>query len=154
LFVLAGILVVFHPVFALRTLSTLVGIGLLISSADHLVPYFTLRSFNLRPAWLLVSGIVDAVYGLVFILPSGPVFFAVLAGLWVLFFACARAYMAYLNWRLRAPRWWITAAGSFVMTFAALFLLAHPSGWMALTGAVFIAVGAFAITEGRILYGA
>jgi len=152
LFVLLGILTAAHPMFAMRTLSTIIGVGLIISAANHLIPYLSLRRYSLRPKWLLALGLVDAVYGIIFVTPLGPVFFATFVGLWILFVACARSYMAYLNRAAGAPKWWVTLVCCAAMLIGAMFLLIHPAAWMIIIGAMLVAVGILVIVEGRALY--
>ncbi|MDR3279271.1 MAG: DUF308 domain-containing protein [Synergistaceae bacterium] len=152
IFALVGIFAALHPAFAISAISTLVGVGLLISSANHVVPYFSLKNSPLRPRWLLASAVVDAIYGVVFVSPLGGKFFATFVGLWILFFACARVYMAYVNWVLRASKWWTTPACCVVMLIVAVFLLVNPNIWMIFTGAALIGVGVLTIIEGRLLY--
>ncbi|MDR1965682.1 MAG: DUF308 domain-containing protein [Synergistaceae bacterium] len=152
---LAGLFVAVSPMLALMSLSSLMGIGLLVSGVNHLVPYFSMRNSEFRPKWLLVSGVLDVIFGAVFISRLGLAIlaFSTLAGLWAIFAACARAYMSYVNRAAGLEKWRASAASCALMALIALFLLAFPTMAVTFAGAATSAAGVLIIAEGRIIYG-
>lgn len=158
IFILLGVLSLLHPFLALVSVAVFMGIGLIITGINNLVPFFTMKGNPLRPKWLLPMGILDILFGFLFISRIGLAIFTLstLLGLWVLLVGCLRLYIAYEIKSAGVTKWWWMLVSAVLMLLAAAVLLSHPVaavlGVAMLTGLSLIGVGALSIAEGRILY--
>jgi len=154
--VLVGLLGALNLVFPIISLPTTMGVGLIFSGLNYIVPYFALKNSPIRPKWFMVLCAIDTIFGILFLTHVGlmPFKLPVLIGLWIIFVACARVYMAFVNFRLKIGHWWITLTVSAYMVLSSSAMMANTSGsvplfaWNAL-----IVTGIFIINEGRKLFG-
>lgn len=65
---LMGIICLLWPGVALVTVTTMVGIGFLISGIASIAGFATLGAFSLFPGWTLFGGIVNVLLGILFLL--------------------------------------------------------------------------------------
>ena len=152
--VIMGLLCALNPVLGSPAQISVMGVGLLVSGLNYFVPYFALKNSQIRPKWLMLLGVVDAAFGVLFISRMGLLLFKplLLAGIWLIFAACLRVYMAFANFRERIPMWWMTLAVSVCMIAAAAVVMSVPSD-AALAWCALIIPGIFVIQEGRKLFG-
>ena len=156
LIVLIGALGALSYAFPSITLPTVMGVGLLVSGLNYLVPYFALKNFPVRPKWFMILGIVDVVFGILFAARIWlvPFRFPTLAGIWMIFAACSRVFMAFENFRAKIGKWWITLVVSGYMLFAAAAMMANTTKDMSFPSwSAMIVSGVFIINEGRKLFG-
>ena len=158
LMIVMGVVSLLHPMVALVSTAVLLGIGFLIAGLNNLVPYFTIKDPAIRPKWLLPLGIVDIVFGVVFISHIGLAMFTVttLLGIWIALAGVMRLYIAF---QLRAggvTRWWIMLVSGVLMLIAAFLLLSNPIvaaiGVAMITGIALIGAGCLMIAEGGVIY--
>jgi hypothetical protein len=131
------------------------GVGLLIAGLNYFVPYAALKNSKFRPVWLVAFSVVYAAFGMLFLLGVGDLFFSlpVLTGLWMIFTACSRAYMAYSNFRAGIAKWWITVFSCAYMLFASSTMMSGAGQSMSLPSWIaLIMTGVFIINEGRKLF--
>ena len=131
------------------------GAGLLIASLNYFVPYAALKNSKFRPSWLVAFGVLDVLFAARFLLRAGLLLFSfpVLTGLWMIFAACLRAYMAYSNCRCGIAKWWITAVSCAYMLFASASMMTGAAQTMSLLSwNALIMTGVFIINEGRKLF--
>lgn len=158
LMIVMGAFSLLHPVMALVSTAVLLGIGFIVAGLNNLVPYFTIKDPAIRPRWLLPLGIVDIVFGLVFISHVGLAIFTVTAllGVWVAIVGFMRLYIAFQLKAGGISKWWIMLVSGVLMLIAAFLLLSHPVvaviGVAMITGASLIGVGCLMIAEGRVIY--
>jgi uncharacterized membrane protein HdeD (DUF308 family) len=153
--IVLGVLGALGRMFPAISPSMVMGAGLLIDGLNYFVPYAALKNSKFRPIWLVAFGVVDVVFAAMFLFRVGLLLFSfpVLTGLWMIFAACLRAYMAYVNHRAGIAKWWITAVSCVYMVFASAAMMtgaAQPMpllSWNAL-----IMTGVFIINEGRKLF--
>jgi uncharacterized membrane protein HdeD (DUF308 family) len=141
--------------FSAISLPTVMGVGLLTAGFNYLVPYLALRNSEFRPLWLTVLGAVDVAFAALFLSRVGllPFSFPDLTGIWMIFAACSRAYMAYSNCRAGIAKWWMTAVTCVYMAFASAAMMAGASQTMSLLSwNALIMTGVFIINEGRKLF--
>jgi uncharacterized membrane protein HdeD (DUF308 family) len=150
IFVLAGILVIADFILGFMSIPSLLGISLLLSGANNLVPYFSMKHNPLRPRWLLPAGVADVVFG-VFSL-SRMFEFTVILAVWALIAGCARVYMFYTVRSSGAARYWATLCSALLMIVTAVLLLSRLPIAGILAGVFFAVIGAAVINEGRVLY--
>jgi uncharacterized membrane protein HdeD (DUF308 family) len=153
--ILVGALGALSRVFSIISPPSALGVGLIFSGLNYLVPYFALKNSKIRPKWLMVLGGVDAIFGILFLTRLGllPFRLPTLIGLWIIFVACARVYMAFANFRAGVGKWWVTLTVSAYMVLASASMMANSAdtasllAWNAL-----IVTGLFIINEGRKLF--
>ncbi|MDR3164458.1 MAG: DUF308 domain-containing protein [Synergistaceae bacterium] len=154
--VLMGALGVLNPIFRSISPPLVMGWGLIISGVNYFVPYFALRKSPLRPRWFFVLATVDAVFGVLFLTRLGLLLFkfSTLVGLWLIFLACARFYMAYFNYKAKIPCWWVTLTVCGYVALAAAAMMANSSDSLSLLSwNALIMTGIFIVNEGRKLFG-
>jgi uncharacterized membrane protein HdeD (DUF308 family) len=119
------------------------------------VPYFALKNSVFRPNWFMALGAIDGLFGVLCLTRIGFILFSfpVLIGIWIIFSACARFYMAFLNFRAGIGKWWITLVVSAYMLLASASMMANTSDtiWF-LSWNTLIIMGAAIINEGRMLF--
>ena len=133
-----------------------IGVGLLVSGLNYLVPYISLKNSPIRPRWFILIGALNAVFGVLFLTGVWRLLFKlqVLAGVWMIFAACARAFMAFENFKSGVGKWWITLTVGAYLLFAASTMLADTSeGVRFISWSAMIVSGMFIINEGRKLFG-
>jgi uncharacterized membrane protein HdeD (DUF308 family) len=152
--VIMGLLCALNPILRSPAQITAMGVGLLVSGLNYFVPYFALKNSRLRPKWLMLLGVADAAFGVLFISRVVLLLFKPLqlTGIWLIFVACLRVYMAFVNFRERIPAWWITLTVSACMLVAAAVMMS-VSADTALAWCALIITGVFVINEGRKLFG-
>ena len=154
--VLLGVLGALNMVFELAPPDALIGLGLLASGLNYLVPYITLRKSPIRPRWLVVIGITNAGFGVLFITRILPILFRppILFGVWMIFAACGRGLASFENFKAGVSKWWISLATGGYMLFAAAVVMNNiiareiliPS-WISV-----IVTGMIIFNEGRKLF--
>jgi uncharacterized membrane protein HdeD (DUF308 family) len=150
-----GILGSAARVFDAISLPVVMGAGLFVAGLNYFVPYFSLKNSKFRPLWLVAFGVIDVVFGALFLLRVGLWLFSlpILIGLWMIFSACAKAYMAYANRRAGISKWWITAVSCAYMASASAAMMAATTQPMPLLSwSALIMTGVFIINEGRKLF--
>jgi uncharacterized membrane protein HdeD (DUF308 family) len=157
--ILIGALGVLNRAFNTPSLPTILGAGLILSGLNYLVPYVSLvlMKEEFRPKWFMVCAAADAGFGVIFLARVGRLLFSypTLIGLWIIFAACSRLFMAFSNFRAGVPKWWATLAVAGYMFFAAAAMMSNSSaevgvfGWNAL-----IVSGVLVIGEGKALFSA
>ena len=157
--ILIGALGALNPVLRSPSPETAFGVGLLLSGFNYFVPYlsfFFLKNSDIRPRWFIPIGVLNVVFGVLFIVRVGSILFRlpVLAGLWMIFAACARAFMAFENFRFGVRKWWITLTVGAYMLFAAAAMMANTGETISIPSwSAMIVSGMFIINEGRKLFG-
>jgi uncharacterized membrane protein HdeD (DUF308 family) len=154
--ILIGALGALSAVLHLSSFPTIIGLGLLISGLNYLVPYVTLRKSTVRPRWFLYIGVLDVVFGTLFLTRVLLILFRLqwLIGTWMIFAACARACMAFENFRAKIGKWWITLTVGAYLLFAAAAMMSNTSDTVSITSwSAMIVSGVFIINEGRKLFG-
>jgi hypothetical protein len=137
------------------SLPAVMGVGLLVAGLNYFVPYLALKNSKFRPVWLAAFGALDTVFAALFLSRAGLLFFSfpVLTGLWMIFAASFRAYMAYWNRRAGIAKWWITVISCAYMILASAAVMAGAGQPMSLMAwNAFIMTGVFIINEGRKLF--
>ena len=153
--ILAGVLGALNPILRFPSLPTVVGIGLLISGINYIVPYISLKNSAVRPRWFILIGIQNAVFGLLFLARVGLLLFKlpVLIGVWMIFASCSRAFMAFENYKFGVGKWWITITVSAYLLFAAAAMMMNTSDVVGVPSwSAMIVSGIFIINEGRKLF--
>jgi uncharacterized membrane protein HdeD (DUF308 family) len=133
-----------------------VGAGLIFSGINYFVPYLALKHSKIRPKWFMVLGALDAVFGILFLTGLGliPFRFPTLVGIWIIFVACARVYMAFANFRAGVGKWWVTLTVSAYMVLASASMMANAADTISLLAwNALIVTGLFIVNEGRKLFG-
>ncbi|MDR1510165.1 MAG: DUF308 domain-containing protein [Synergistaceae bacterium] len=154
--IVLGVLGALGRMFSAISPPTVMGVGLLAESLNYFVPYMALKNSKFRPVWLAAFGVIDVVFAALFLLRVGLLLFSlpVLIGLWMIFAACLRAYMAYSNRRAGISKWWITAVSCAYMIFASAAMMAGAAQPMSLLSwNALVMTGVFIINEGRKLFG-
>ncbi|MDR1137792.1 MAG: hypothetical protein LBK91_05665 [Synergistaceae bacterium] len=153
--VIVGVLGLMERMFSGISPPVVVGAGLATAGVNYFVPYFSLKNCKFRPIWLMAIGAVDVIFAALFLFRIGLLFFPlpVLLGMWMIFAACTRAYMAYSNCRAGIAKWWITAVSCAYMIFASAAVMAGTAQPMPLLSwNAVIMTGVFIINEGRKLF--
>jgi uncharacterized membrane protein HdeD (DUF308 family) len=156
--VFIGVLAISYPLIAILSTVISVGAGFLIAGANYLVPYFSMKNNPLRPKWFLPLGMLDIVFGALFITNIGLAVLAIstLLGAWMLLTGCLRLYASLAVKAAGITRWWMMTINAVLMIALSLLLLSHPdteSFFLAfLAGASLSAAGVLIIAEGRIIY--
>jgi uncharacterized membrane protein HdeD (DUF308 family) len=157
-FVLLGILTLTRPLFVLSSVAVSMGVGFLFTGANSLVPYFSMRNNPLRPGWLLPLGVIDLIFGLLFLSRIGPAIlaFTTLLGAWTLLAGFLRVWISLRVKSSGAKKWWVMLMSAFLMLALSAALLSFPRAegvlLELLAGGSLIAVGVLMITEGRMIY--
>ena len=154
--ILIGVFGALNPVLHSLSSPTIFGLGLLVSCFNYLVPYVALKNATLRPRWFMIIGVLNAAFGLLFLTRVGLILFRLptLAGVWMIFMACARVYMAFENFKAGVGKWWITLTVSGYMVFAAAAMTSNVSDTVSIPSwSAMIVSGIFIINEGRKLFG-
>ena len=153
--IVIGALGALYPVLHSPSPPTTMGVGLLFSGFNYLVPYISLGKSTIRPLWLLLIGVLNVIFGVLFLARLGLILFRLptLAGVWMIFAACARGCMAFLNFKSGIGKWWITLTVGAYMFFAAAAMMANTSETVSiLSWNAMIVSGLFIINEGRKLF--
>ncbi|MDR1916454.1 MAG: DUF308 domain-containing protein [Synergistaceae bacterium] len=151
IFALAGVLVIVDSLIEFISPLVLLGVSLLLSGANSLVPHFSMRNNPMRPVWLLPVGVVDIIFG---VLSLSHIFkFDIILGVWVMFTGCIRLYMTYALKRSGVAGWRIVLAGAVIMIVIAALLLSRLSIGNIVSGVFLAGIGAAVINEGRTVYG-
>ena len=156
--VFIGILAILNPIIAILSTAVSMGIGFLLVGANYLVPYFSMRNNPLRPKWLLPLGVIDIVFGVLFITNIGLAMLALLTmlGAWMLLAGCMKLYASFAVKAAGAKKWWMMAISAVLMIVLSFLLLSNPAveGFFLalLAGSSLIAAGALIIAEGRMIY--
>ncbi|MDR1472744.1 MAG: DUF308 domain-containing protein [Synergistaceae bacterium] len=148
---LAGVLMIADSIFGFVSEMVLLGISLLLSGANNLVPHFSMKDNPLRPAWLLPAGAADALFGVLSLshLFDPPAILAV----WALIAGCVRLYMFCAVGRSGvAKRWAALGSAALMIAISALLLSRLPIAGV-FSGVFLAAIGAAVANEGRMLYG-
>ena len=150
--ILIGALGVLNPILNSPSPPTAIGLGLLVSGLNYLVPYISLKNSPIRPRWFILIGVLNAVFGVLFLARLGLILFRlpVLAGIWMIFAACARAFMAFENYRSGIKKWWMTLTVGAYFLFAAAAMMTNTADIVSIPSwSAMIVLGLFIINEGR-----
>lgn len=153
-----GILALLHPLVVVFSMAVFLGVGFILAGVNNLVPYFTIKDKALKPKWLLILGIIDIVFGILFISHIGLAVLTVtkLLGIWVALVGGMRIYIAFQVRSIGVGKWWIMLVSGAIMLAASVILLTNPVaaavGVAMLTGFSLIGTGCLMIAEGRIMY--
>jgi len=154
--ILIGALGALNPILKSPSPPTAVGVGLFVSGLNYLVPYISLKNSPIRPKWFILIGVLNAVFGVLFLTRAGLILFRlpVLAGIWMIFAACARAFMAFENYRSGVGKWWITVTVGAYMLFAAAAMMTNTADTASIPSwSAMVVSGMFIVNEGRKLFG-
>ena len=154
--ILIGALGALYPILNSPSPPTAIGVGFLICGLNYLVPYISLKHSAIRPRWFIIIGVLNAVFGVLFLARVGLILFRlpVLAGIWMIFAACARAFMAFENFRSGVGKWWITLTVAAYLLFAAAAMMTNTADTVSIPSwSAMIFSGLFIINEGRKLFG-
>ena len=157
--ILVGALGALYPLLHAPSPPTVMGLGLLISGLNYLVPYISfisLKNSAVRPRWFLIIGVLNAVFGVLFLTRLGLILFRLpaLAGTWMIFAACARAVMAFENFKSGFGKWWITLTVCVYMMFSAAAMTTNTADIVSIPSwSAMIVCGMFIVNEGRKLLG-
>ncbi|MCL2683834.1 MAG: DUF308 domain-containing protein [Synergistaceae bacterium] len=155
--ILMGVLGALYPVLHSPSPSTMMGAGLLVSGLNYLVPCISLKKSPVRPRWFLLIGVLNSLFGVLFLARVGLILlrFPVLAGIWMIFAACARGCMVFENFKAGVARWWITLTVGAYMLFASAAMMTNTSDTVSIPSwSAMIVLGIFIMNEGRKLFGA
>lgn len=126
---LMGIICLLWPGVALVTVTTMVGIGFLISGIASIAGFATLGAFSLFPGWTLFGGIVNVLLGILFLLHPLASAYTLLWLIAVLILAGGVAQLASC-WKLRkaGSSSWVFALISGIATIVlGILVLAYPA---------------------------
>jgi uncharacterized membrane protein HdeD (DUF308 family) len=154
--ILMGALSALNPVLRFPSPATTIGVGLLVSGINYLVPFISLKKSEIRPKWFMFIGILNAAFGILSLTRVGLILFRfpTWAGIWMLFAACARACMAFENFKAGVGKWWITLTVGAYMLFAAAAMMANTSETVSIPSwSAMVVLGIFIVNEGRKLFG-
>ena len=153
--ILGALLGALNQVLYLAYFPSVIGGGLLVSGLNYLVPYAALKKSTIRPRWFLFIGILNSIFGVLFLTRIVLLLFkpSILTGIWMIFAACARACMAFENFRAGVGKWWITLTVGGYMLFAAAVMMTNTSETVSIQSWISMMVsGMFIINEGRKLF--
>lgn len=154
--VFGALLGALNQVMYLSYFPTVIGGGLLVSGINYLVPYAALKKFTIRPRWFLFIGALYSIFGVLFLTRIVLILFKppILTGIWLIFAACARAFMAFENFKSGIAKWWITLTVGGYMLFAAAVMMTNTSDAISIPSwSAMMVSGIFIINEGRKLFG-
>jgi uncharacterized membrane protein HdeD (DUF308 family) len=135
LFIIAGLAAIFLPVIAVLTVDVILAALLLVSGA-----YQIYQGITDRTGWLLLSGILSVVIGVLMVaMPmAGAVALATLVAFFLFVEGCIEIMLA-LQLRF-SRRWgWLLAAGILSIILAIILLVGWPEQTVALVG-IFLGV--------------
>ena len=153
--ILIGALGALYPVLRAPSPQTTIGLGLIVSGLNYLVPYFSLKNSPIRPLWFVIVGVLNTVFGVLFFARVGLMLFRlpILAGMWMIFAACARAIMTFENFRFGIGKWWITLTVGAYFLFASAAMMTNTTDAVSIPSwSAMIVSGLFIINEGRKLF--
>lgn len=126
---LMGLICLLWPGVALVTVTTMVGIGFLISGIASIAGFATLGAFSLFPGWTLFGGIVNMLLGILFLLHPLASAYTLLWLIAVLILAGGVMQLASC-WKLRkaGSSSWVFALISGIATIVlGILVLAYPA---------------------------
>jgi uncharacterized membrane protein HdeD (DUF308 family) len=159
IYLMLGALLASRPFFIDISPSVFMGTGMIIAGINYFVPYFSLKNNPMRPVWLMLFGVIDAIFGIIFISRIWLLLFSLttIIGAWMILIALIRVYMARQIKGSGGFGWKHALAGVAVITLVGLLLLSNrgiAEFWgLLLTGASLIGVGCVTLMEGRVIYG-
>ncbi|GHV28095.1 hypothetical protein FACS1894167_04270 [Synergistales bacterium] len=158
IFGLMGVLELLRPIVVIVSVPALMGVGLLLSGANYMVPYISMKNNRLRPKWLLPAGAVDIAFGLIYISRIGLWIFSVpaLLGMWLLAAGCVHGYKAVIMMTVSRNRYAAPAAAALILiaALASLSSGARSAAAVALvSGLSLLCAGAAFIAEGKFAHG-
>jgi uncharacterized membrane protein HdeD (DUF308 family) len=156
--VFIGILAILNPLITIVSTAVSMGIGFLLAGANYLVPYFSMRNNPLRPKWLLPLGVIDIVFGVLFItnIVLAMLALSTMLGAWMLLAGCLKLYASFAVKAAGARKWWMMTISAVLMLALSCLLLSNPAVeglFLALlAGSSLTASGILLIAEGRVIY--
>jgi uncharacterized membrane protein HdeD (DUF308 family) len=159
IYLILGALLASRPFFIDFSPAALIGVGMIIAGANSLVPHFSIGNNPLRPVWFLPIGVIDVIFGIVFISRIGLLFFSMttIIGAWMILAALIRVHMARQLKGAGDAGWRYALASAAVITAVALLLFSNrglAEFWeLLLTGSSLVGVGCIMLIEGRMIYG-
>lgn len=153
-----GIISLMNPSATIFSAAIFMGIGLILTGINELVPYFSMRNNPERPGWLLLLGILDILVGVLLVTRIGLAVFTLLTlvAVWVMFSGLLRIYVSFTLKSAGIEKWWLMLVSGILMAIAAVVLFMNPFvaayTVVFMIGVTLIGMGVLIIAEGRTIY--